>query len=94
VVTAEDVENAAALVNCSLQCWLSLLETQPEAEVQTYAGQLLRWLRKQPGAQSNETAMLRVGPKPRSASLRDAALGFLEGSRLVTGRGGKTWAAK
>jgi hypothetical protein len=37
--------------------------------------------------------MLQIGPKPRSASLRDAALGLLEAQNLVVNLGGRRWAA-
>lgn len=37
--------------------------------------------------------MLRLGPKPRSASLRDAALGLLDAQGRVVHLGAKRWAA-
>jgi hypothetical protein len=92
-IGAEEVERAAALVTYSLECWLHLLENKPVDEAREYAQRLLQWLKSQPGGQSNETAMIRLGPKPRSASLRDAALGLLEAQYLVIHLGGRRWAA-
>lgn len=92
-ISTAEVERAAALVTYSLACWLHLLELKPVDEAKEYAQRLLRWLQSQPNGQSNETAMLRLGPKPRSASLRDAALGLLEAQGLVIHLGAKRWAA-
>lgn len=88
----DEVTRAAALATYSLDCWVYLLERKPEAEARAYAERLLGWLVAQPGKQSNETAMIRIGPKPRSASLRDAALGILEAEGKVLNLGGKRWA--
>ena len=92
-ISAQEVERAAALVTYSLDCWLHLLESKPVDEAVQYAGRLHTWLQAQPNKQSNETAMVRIGPKPRSASLRDAALGLLEAEGRVLNLGGKRWAA-
>lgn len=92
-ISTSEVERAAALVNYSLACWLHLLERKPVDEAKEYAQRLLRWLQSQPNGQSNETAMLRLGPKPRSASLRDAALGLLDAQGRVISLGAKRWAA-
>jgi hypothetical protein len=88
-----DVERAAALVTYSLDCWLHLLETKPVDEAMQYAYRLHAWLKDQPSGQSNETTIIKIGPKPRSASLRDAALGLLEAQGQVLNLGGRRWAA-
>lgn len=93
-IGTDEIERAAQLVTYSLDCWLSLLEAKPEAEAKAYAERLMEWLRTQPNGQSSETAMLRIGPKPRSASLRDSALAILEGSNRVLALGGKRWATR
>lgn len=93
-ITVNEIERAAQLVKYSLDCWVSLLEARPEAEAKAYAARLLAWLKSQPNGQSNETAMLRIGPKPRSASLRDAALAILDASNHVVALSGKRWAAR
>ncbi|MBU1664422.1 MAG: DUF3987 domain-containing protein, partial [Gammaproteobacteria bacterium] len=90
-IRQEEAATAEALVTYSLDCWLRLLEQQPEIEARDYATRLLTWLGKQPGQQSTGRAMLRIGPKPRSASLRDAALAILEGQRRVVAQGGDRW---
>lgn len=92
-IDADASERAAALVNYSLACWLHLLEHKPEAEAREYSSRLLAWLRAQPSGQSTETAMLRFGPRPRSAALRDAALGILEAEGRASRLGGGRWAA-
>ncbi len=92
-IGTNEVERAAALVTYSLACWLHLLENKPVDEAREYAQRLYQWLKSQPSGQSNETAMIRLGPKPRSASLRDAALGLLEAQCLVVHLGAKRWAA-
>jgi hypothetical protein len=89
-----EVERAAALVTYSLECWLYLLENKPVDEAREYAHRLLTWLSTQPNGQGNETAMIKIGPKPRSASLRDAALGLLEAQGRVVGLGLRRWAVK
>ena len=89
----KEVATAEALVSYSLDCWLRLLERQPEIEARDYATRLLGWLKGQPSAQSTGRAMLRIGPKPRSASLRDSALAILEGQHRVVGLGGDKWGA-
>lgn len=91
-ITADEIERAAYLVNHSLECWLNLLENKPVDEARQYSHRLLGWLKEQPNGQANETQMLRIGPKPRSASLRDSALGSLEAQKLIVGLGGKRWA--
>ena len=93
-IDTDEVERAAQIVTHSLDCWLALLEAKPEAEAKAYAERLLEWLATQPNGQSNETAMLRIGPKPRSASLRDSALAILEGSCRVSALSGKRWATR
>lgn len=90
----QEVERAGELVMYSLQCWLALMEDKPEQEAREYAARLLEWLKTQPQGQSNEMAMIRIGPKPRSASLRDSALAILEASNLVFSLAGKRWAAR
>lgn len=92
-IEAEAVTGAAALVAHSLDCWLHLLERKPELEALDYASRLLAWLKAQPGQQSNATAMIQTGPKPRSASMRDTALGILEGRKQVVNLGRNTWGA-
>ena len=87
----EEVATAEALVTYSLDCWLRLLEQQPEIEARDYATRLLNWLIKQPGQQSTGRAMLRIGPKPRSAGIRDTALAILEGQRRICALGGDKW---
>lgn len=93
-IDTDEIERAAQIVTHSLDCWLALLEAKPEAEAKAYAERLLEWLATQPNGQSNETAMLRIGPKPRSASLRDSALAILEGSCRVSALSGKRWATR
>ena len=93
-ITADEIERAAQLVTYSLNCWLHLLENKAVDDARQYAHRLLIWLKTQPNGQSNETAILQLGPKPRSASMRDAALGLLEAQNLVVGLGSKRWAAK
>ncbi len=92
-IDIDEIARAAQLVTYSLECWLDLLEAKPEAEARAYAKRLLLWLRTQPNGQSNEAAMLRVGPKPRSASLRDSGLAILEASNQVLNLGLKRWGA-
>ncbi|MDP2431127.1 MAG: DUF3987 domain-containing protein [Pseudomonadota bacterium] len=89
----EEVAAAEELVSYSLECWLRQMEQQPEIEARDYATRLLHWLAKQPGQQSTGRAMLRIGPKPRSAGMRDAALAILEGERRVVALGGDKWKA-
>lgn len=92
-IEPEEVTRAAALVAYSLDSWLYMLERKPEADARAYAERLLNWLKKQPGQQSDGRAMLTIGPKPRSASLRDSALSILSGEKRVASIGGGTWAA-
>jgi hypothetical protein len=92
-IEPEEVTRAAALVAYSLDSWLYMLERKPEVDAHAYAERLLNWLKKQPGQQSDGRAMLTIGPKPRSASLRDSALAILSGEKRVINMGGGTWAA-
>lgn len=94
VIDTDEIERAASIVMYSLDCWLALLEAKPEAEAKAYATRLLEWLQSQPNGQSNETAMLQMGPKPRSASKRDTALAILEASNQVVALGVKRWATR
>jgi hypothetical protein len=93
VIHPEEITAAAALVNYSLDCWLHVLERKPNIEAHDYANRLLKWLEAQPGGQSTGRAMLRGGPKPRSASLRDSALAILEGQHRVIRLAGDKWGA-
>jgi len=93
-IEGDEIERAALIVKHSLDCWLYLLEASPEDSAKAYAARLLKWLKEQPNGQSNETAMLRIGPKPRSASLRDSALAILEGQNLVVSLNAKRWATR
>ena len=90
-IGSDEVTSAAALVTYSLDCWRHLLEQKPEIEAREYATRLLTWLKDQPGAQSNSTAMIQSGPKPRSARMRDSALAILEGRHQVVNMGRNTW---
>lgn len=92
-IELEEVTRAAALVAYSLDSWLYMLERKPEADAHAYAERLLNWLKKQPGQQSDGRAMLTIGPKPRSAGLRDSALAILSGEKRVANMGGGTWVA-
>jgi hypothetical protein len=93
-ITPEDIKNAAALVSYSLKSWLYQMEKAPGDAVDDYAPRLLAWIRKQPGQQANETAMLQLGPKPRSASLRDTAISQLSGEGKLAPLDSKTWVTR
>lgn len=93
-ITPSEVERAAILVTYSLDCWKHSLDTRPEAEANEYAVRLLAWLQNQPNQQASETAMLRIGPKPRSAGLRDSALSVLSAESRIFAVAGKAWVAR
>ena len=93
-IETDEIERAAQIVTHSLDCWLYLLEASPEAAAKAYAARLLKWLKDQPNGQSNETAMLQTGPKPRSAGLRDSALAILEGQNAILPLSARRWAAR
>ena len=67
----------------SLESWRVIFTDQAENQARAAALALYSWLLKQPGCRGTETAMITIGPKPRSASRRDTSLSLLQQAGLV-----------
>ncbi len=72
------------LVAHSLETWLGIFGDRDEAEAREHALKLYEWMLRQPEQGTNETAILRIGPKAlRSQHRRDTALAILEQYKLA-----------